>query len=326
MWVADVGGSSAVRGFGPDGKERGRITGPGDDGDERLLRWRRPPRCLHRHRRQHRGPGQGRQRLPHPGRRSRCRRDQGPRLTVAFAAREVRSSTPPPARSSATSPSTRPRATNPSAHHQAAGHKAAPGNRAVVAITVGPRPPSCATPRRASARRCRVRCAGRTLRGHRRPQPQTATGSPGRRAQRSRAEVLARRPVRTRQHLEAKPDLAAHGNVSEVEHAIETDVVLVEMARQESLDPDRLPLTEAPQLGNDARARAADVEDGEAAGRIEAATMQPGALAAERVVARAQVPPTFATERRQNRSSDASRVDLHAATRSRPPRSQGSTR
>ena len=28
VWVADVGGSSAVRGFGPDGKERGRITVP----------------------------------------------------------------------------------------------------------------------------------------------------------------------------------------------------------------------------------------------------------------------------------------------------------
>jgi sugar lactone lactonase YvrE len=28
VWVADVGGSSAVRGFGPDGKERGRIRVP----------------------------------------------------------------------------------------------------------------------------------------------------------------------------------------------------------------------------------------------------------------------------------------------------------
>jgi sugar lactone lactonase YvrE len=28
VWVADVGGSSAVRGFGPDGKERGRIPVP----------------------------------------------------------------------------------------------------------------------------------------------------------------------------------------------------------------------------------------------------------------------------------------------------------
>lgn len=80
------------------------------------------------------------------------------------------------------------------------------------------------------------------------------------------------------------------------------------MTRQEPLDPDRVPFSEPLQLGDGTRSGAAHVEDREAPGHVEAATMQTGSLAAERVVPRAEVSPTFATERRQPGSGDTSRV------------------
>ncbi|MGH9249359.1 MAG: hypothetical protein ACRD0W_07575 [Acidimicrobiales bacterium] len=87
------------------------------------------------------------------------------------------------------------------------------------------------------------------------------------------------------------------------------------MTREETLDADRLPFPEALELCYGARTCAADLQDREASGWVEAATMQAGAFTAEGVMARAEVSPALADERRQPRGGHPGRIDLHAATR-----------
>ena len=59
VWVADVSGSGAVRGFAPDGSEVGRVEVPARMVTSLCFGGRRPPRPVHRHRRQHRRPDAG---------------------------------------------------------------------------------------------------------------------------------------------------------------------------------------------------------------------------------------------------------------------------
>ncbi len=133
-----------------------------------------------------------------------------------------------------------------------------------------------------------------------------------------RAQLLARRPVRTRQDLHAHGDGRPHLGVGQVENPLEDDVVAVEMTGQEALDTDRLALTEPPYLGHRARARVAHVENGEAAWRVEPAAVDPGAFPAQRIVARAEVPPAAPLVPLKRSTCDPARVDPHRARQSRP--------
>lgn len=67
-----------------------------------------------------------------------------------------------------------------------------------------------------------------------------------------RTELLARPPVGTGQHFEGQSDLAADADVREVEDAIEADFVAVEIAREQSIDTDRLSFAKPLQLSDGA--------------------------------------------------------------------------
>ena len=98
VWVADVSGSGAVRGFSPDGAEVGTRAGAGAHGDECLLRWSRSSRHVRRHRRQHARRRSRRHHLPHQGRRAR--------LCGRTCSRVIQSNRPSCSRCSVGAPST----------------------------------------------------------------------------------------------------------------------------------------------------------------------------------------------------------------------------
>ena len=93
VWIADF---SAARGGGGSGPTGGSGVGSRSRprSDQPVLRWRQPPRPLHRDRRQHRRHRPGRQRLPHQGRHARRARSPRPGLTVDGRCPSAANSTP----------------------------------------------------------------------------------------------------------------------------------------------------------------------------------------------------------------------------------------
>ena len=66
VWLADVSGSGAARAFAPTGRGGRPGGGAGEDGHQRVLRWRRPPRHVRGHRATTRPTGSARARSTAP--------------------------------------------------------------------------------------------------------------------------------------------------------------------------------------------------------------------------------------------------------------------
>jgi hypothetical protein len=133
-----------------------------------------------------------------------------------------------------------------------------------------------------------------------------------------KTEFLAGGPVGPSEDLQAEADLGAYLVDGEVEDSVEGDLIAVEHPWKESFDPNNLALTQALQFCNHARAALAEVEDGEAARRVESAAVDACAFPAERLVVGGEVPPTLAGQRRERRGGYPAGVDCHAAMPSRP--------
>ncbi len=87
VWVADVSGSGALRGFAPGRFGSRPDRGARADGHEPVLRRVRPPRPLRRHRRQHLGPSARRHDLQNPRRGARMSRRHRHRVNPGGSSR-----------------------------------------------------------------------------------------------------------------------------------------------------------------------------------------------------------------------------------------------
>lgn len=110
------------------------------------------------------------------------------------------------------------------------------------------------------------------------------------------SEFLASGPVRARQDLRFEACCLADCVDGQVEDPGQLDLVPVHDAWEDAFQADGLSVAEVVQLGDDAWPGAAQVENREAARRVEPSTVESGTLPAQRLVPWTEVPPALTGE------------------------------